>query len=383
MWATPILLVIRLIRPWFLIRIGELGGQRIGHFVADAAIYLANEALDPNGKRSTSVYWFATPTCNAQWARMVSRQLRVRWWVRYLIRFNRLIPGGAGHDLPSVTGSRDMHGLLQQTPIRFEFTAAEEQKAKDWLGRRGWREGDPFVCLLVRDSAYLSSMQSAGKTASWSYHDFRDSDSDAFANAVQALLDRGYWVVRMGKVMHKPLPLRHTKLIDYPFVDDQDDLMDIWLSANCHFFVSTSSGIDWIPVAYRKPCVWVNFLPIGLVAFWAHLIWAPKKLRWKDNGRLLTLKEYLNHNYFSKPQYDVAGLIIEDLSPAEITAVVLEMEQRLCGIWDELPQDRTRQERVWTIYQEWSEFSKHHSYRHPGSRIGRDALETMGKRFLE
>ena len=86
---------------------------------------------------------------------MVSRNLPVRSWSYYLYRWNRLLPFGKDHELPSsFTRSRDPEGLFQRINAGFKFTQEEEEIAKNWLLNKGMVEGEPFVCLLVRDSAF-------------------------------------------------------------------------------------------------------------------------------------------------------------------------------------------------------------------------------------
>ena len=61
----------------------------------------------------------------------------------------------------------------------------------------GWQDNMPIVCLMVRDSKYLSH-SSLHKDKDWGYHSYRDSDISTYKTAVTWLLNRGYWVVRMG-----------------------------------------------------------------------------------------------------------------------------------------------------------------------------------------
>lgn len=385
LWAIPAVLLVRMSRPWVHVRMGYLDPSRIGHFVADAALYLASRSVQPRGVRFVDLFYFQSHTCNAQWARMARRQLFVRWWVRYLIFFNRLIPAGDKHDLPFTHGSRDIHGVLQRSRARFEFTSGEEQTAKAWLRRRAWQDGEPFVCLLVRDSAYLSSHplhRAVDAGDRWSYHDYRDSDIEIFVEASQALVDRGYWVIRMGKVAHKRLAMNHPRVIDYPFVEDQDDLFDIWLSANCLFFVSTGTGIDQVSIAYGRPVTFVNLLPCSDAPSFARSTFAPKHLRWRDTGLQLTLQEILQHGYHHGTQYEQAGIAITDLSPSEITSVVMESEQRLAGIWIETEEDRDRQLLFWKALRAWPDFPRYHGYIHPEARAGAEWLKSMGNGFF-
>lgn len=386
-WAIPAVVIIRISRPLVHVRMGILESSRIGHFIVDASIFLARQSLQSQGDRTVDLFWFPKQTCNEQWARMVRRKLFVRWWVRYLVYFNRLIPGGVSHDLPDPTNSpnRDIYSVLQRSPVRFEFTRREEESAKAWLRRRGWQEGKKFVCLQVRDSAYLSShpLHSDGDSDRWNYHSYRDSDIDVYVGAVQALVDCGYWVIRMGKTMHKRFPLQHPKVIDYPFVEDQDDLVDIWLCAHCHFFVSSGSGLDAIPAMYGRCVVYVNSLPLNLVLSSINQIWVPKHLRWKDCGRLLTLEEHCQNAYGLTKEYEQAGIVIEDLSPSEITAAVLECERRVAGTWVETAENSDLQRRFWDSLRRWPDFHSFHGYVHPEARVGSTWLKSMGESFLD
>lgn len=386
-WAIPAVVLIRTVRFWVRVRIGRIDYLRIGGFVLGSSIFLARSSLQLQNERTIDLFWLPKWTCNEQWARMVRRQLLVRWWVRYVMFFNRIIPGGAVHDLgcPTSTAEWGIYSILRQSTTRFEFTFEEEVAAKAWLRSRGWQDGELFVCLAVRDSAYLSSspLHARDNREFWSYHNYRDSDIDTYVESVQALIDKGYWVIRVGKIAHKRLSLRHPRVIDYPFVDDQDDLMDIWLGANCRFCISTGTGIDTIPTVYGRHGTVVNLLPLKTVFSAVNQLTVPKKLRWKDSGRLLTLTEHCNNGYYRTKDYEQAGIAIEDLLPAEITAAVLESEQRVAGTWVETVEDRTRQRHFWAVFRNWRDFHNVHGNIHPEARVGCAWLKSMGDAFLE
>lgn len=387
-WAFPAILVIRAIRPLVHVRMGILESSRIGHFITDASLFLARWDVQPPNKRTIDLFCFSSRPCNEQWARMVRRKLSIHWWVKYLVCLNRFLPGGTSHDLidPTTSANRDIYGILRRSSARIEFTSEEEENARVWLRRHGWKDGEPFICLLVRDSAYLASVptHSDMNNDHWNYHNYRDSDIESFVEASQILIDHGYWVIRMGKTAHKRLPLRHQRVIDYPFVEDQDDLLDIWLSINCHFFVATGSGIDTLPWIYGKqPVVYVNALPLAHCATSVNHIWVPKHLHWKKTGNLLTLKEHCQHCYFRSEEYEQAGIAIEDLSSTEITAAVMECEMRVNGTWIETEENQKRQRRFWEVLRSWSDFSKYHGDIHPEARVGCAWLKSMGDAFLE
>lgn len=386
-WAIPGVLFIRLVRPWKHIRVGTLMSSRIGHFVADASIFLARSSLQSEKERTLDLFWVPEPTANDQWLRMVRRQLLVRWWVRYLAGFNRLIPRGAPNDnpMPVVSGSRIVYGVLRESKARFEFTVAENERAKDFLRARGWQDGEKFICILVRDAAYLAThpLHADVDSSRWKYHNYRDSDIHDYVDAVDTLVKNSYWVIRMGKIAELPFPLKNQKIIDYPFVEDQDDLLDIWLSANCYFFVSTATGIDIVPWVYGRPIVYVNALPLIAGAFPINHIWVPKHLRWKETGKILSLKEHCKHGYSDTKNYDLAGIKIEELSPLEINEAVMECEQRMAGKWVQKQADDLRQKRYWKELAKLPEFLKNNDYIHPEARVGCAWLRSLGDEFFE
>lgn len=384
-WAIPLIVFIRVMRPWWHIRMGTLIAERSGHFVFDAAYYFTLAKQAKAKLHATFLFWFPNATANAQWARMVRRNLTARWWVRYLIFFNRAIPGGQLHELPGTHGSRDVSGIIARSTSSLAFEQEEDEKARRWLRRRGWRDDEPFVGLLVRDSAYLSSHPLHASTARGHLgrHDHRDSDIATYTEAVRWLADRGYWIIRMGKTAHHPLEAARSRIVDYPFMNDQDDLYDIWLAANCRFFISTGTGIDSIPTAYRQPVVYVNYIPLNHICSYARNITVPKRLRWQHSGKALTLREQLQHGYLGAANYEAAGIAVENLTCGEISAAVMECEHRLTGQWQESDASRRRQARFWEILAASPEYHKLHGYIHPESRAGSDWLESMGDAFLE
>ena len=364
-WSIPVVLLIRLIRPIVIVRLGTFFSNRIGHFVADSAHQFVK--LDTN---IIELYWLDNLTCNKQWSKMVKRNLPVYWWVKYVDIWNKYLPGGDIHSRPlSVNGSRDLYGLLDKHQGEMlKFTLKEEKKAKEWLVKKGWRDGDFFVCLLVRDSEYLDS-ENVDPEHNWDYHSYRDSDVNTYVEAMEWLAEQGIWVIRMGKAMSKRISTKKSRIIDYAFCPNRNDLLDIWLFANCNLCISTVSGIDYVSDVYRKPLLSLNYLPLNNMVSWSNSINYPKHLKWSDSDNFLTLEEHLEHGYNYTKDYEEAGIDVIDLTSDEITLVVQECWSRLEDTFMETDDDTNQQNQFWKTMRESTLFKKQHDFIHPKARL--------------
>lgn len=393
-WAIPIILIIYCLRPWRIIRFGDLRTDRIGHAVMDAGMQFAMRQLQD--KKYLDFYWLDQKSPNQFWNQMVRRNFPVYWWVYPLAYWNHKLFGMNLHYRPSsATASRDIHGWLEQAPEKMRFFDEENQKAKEWLRKQGWKDGESFVCLLVRDSAYLNSDPMHKNYAQvdhpeygkgWDYQNYRDSDIATYVPAVEWLADQGVWVFRMGKIMAKPIPSHHPRIIDYAFHPEKSDFLDVWLFANCDLCISTGTGPDVISDVYRKPLLMLNYTPLMNMFSWSNAVHVPKSLIWSESDKLLTWKEYLEHSYYKTNDYSQAGIKVVDMTPDEILAAVQERWQRIQGFWQDTEDDQSRQYRFWQIFKDYlkdhSDFSKYHGWIHPESRVASSWLRTVGDPFL-
>ena len=204
----PIILLVRSIRPILCIRFGYfVNVDRLGHLAFDVALYLAEKETQKYQK-SIDLFWLPNQTCNDQWAKMIKRSLIVKSWVKPLEKWNRLIPMGelnSIHPATITTRCRDIYGSLAKSNSQLEFNCDENNFAKQWLKGFGWKKNEKFICLMVRDSSYLTkdSLHDWDELEAY-YHNYRDSDILEYKQAAEWLADQGYWVIRMGKTMQKP-----------------------------------------------------------------------------------------------------------------------------------------------------------------------------------
>jgi putative glycosyltransferase (TIGR04372 family) len=354
--AIPVLVAVRLIRPWLLVRWGVLPSPRIGHFAANTELYLCERDAGINvpNQRHVDIFVMEPPICNLQLAEMWKRVLHVWpvWWLFHSLNFlNGVIPGGGAHEVGDSTSDRDVNNLLDRYPTHLAFSVDEEARGEAGLRAMGIPAGTSFVCLIVRDSAYLD----AHLENDWSYHDYRDSDIGNYVLAAEELANRGYFVLRMGAKVHDPIISSHPRVIDYAVNGMRSDFMDVYLGAKCEFCISTSTGFDAIPSIFRRPVVYVNALPVGyLLTFRANSLFITKHHWSLSKGRDLSLKEIFAQDVgfcLRSSSYQSNGIELKENSSQEIRDVVLEMADRIRGTWIGEENDESLQQKFSELFQ--------------------------------
>ena len=328
-------LIIRLISPWIIIRIERFPCNNFGNLAEFPAQYQCKKELKidlPKKKYLDLVYiHYNDKVYNRQLIKMWKRKFN--FLSGYLLdpinRVNRFIPGWQTHGietLPALKSERDIDNLIEKhQPLN--FTNEEEIKGKKILNKFGLKDGDKFVCLAVRDSAYQKKKIST-RGRDWSYHDHRNHDIDNFVLAAEELAKRGYYVFRMGVVVNKPLNSNNPKIIDYANSNLRSDFMDVYLGAKCSFCISTGLGFDNMPYIFRRPIGLIS-LPFGdlrtnsekyLLLTSHHIL--------KKEKRRLSLSEIFSHGVayaYDTKDFVEKGIELKDCTSDEIKDLAIEM----------------------------------------------------------
>lgn len=360
--AIPVVGVIRLLHPWFLVRFGDLIASRVGHFAGNTELYLCERDADINQpkQRHVDIFCMLAPVSNKQLATMWKRVIPHIWPSWLLASVRRLNQAMPGYELyvvgKNTQHDRDVHNLLDRFPPHLQFTDEEEARGKAGLRELGIPEGAPYVCLMVRDSAYLTSHQLPGhQKADFSYHDYRDCDIQNFVLAAEELAGRGYFVVRMGAKVHEAINTPHPRVIDYATNGMRTDFMDVYLGAKCTFCLTSGTGWDSIAWStFRRPVVVTNCVPIGYsVTFSSKFLLTAKRLISSDQRRELSLREISAQGIGAELNGNADKLkniqFVEN-TPEEIRDVAIEMTERLNGTWREHEGDEALQKRFWELF---------------------------------
>ena len=378
--AVAFVLVLRLLNPVWKIRVGYLLSHRIGHFVINGAEYVLNKKVAKNARSSILVTWNDQGISNIFWKNIVSRNAKISGrWLKHLIIWNKRVPGwqcnvyseGCKDD------EVDPEMNLIRHDLRLKFTDKEMCEGRAYLKHFGWREGEPYVCLQVRDNAYGNKFLNR---ADLDEHNYRNADINEFFDSVSWLAANDIWILRMGKLVETKIEInKNLKVIDYANDINKSDFLDVWLFANCTGVISTSSGIDNLAHVYRKPTLFVNCLPFNDIPYYSDCIFAPKKLFYleKNGKKQLNLVDYMHYSFKKDSEYVKNNLAIESLNSSEILECVKEFYfHKLCNQQYSSNQNQL-QDRAWFTITA-SEYFKHNVKAiHPECRIADSLLESL------
>jgi len=346
-----VVIVVRLLRPVIVIRFGPLVSFRIGHFSSNTETYLSERDSGLHGKRVLDIFYDRKPVCNQQLRRMWGRIIPIYPFIELPDRLNRNIPGGKAHEIPARQyQGRDVHGVLAITEPHLFFTEEEEARGQAGLEELGLGNGAEFICMLGRDSLYLDTTDSA---RDWHYHDFRDIDIQSYLLAAEELTRRGYHVVRVGSLVKEEFKTSNPMIIDYSN-REPNDFMDIYLTANCRFFMSCGTGLDGVANAFRKPVAFVSYVPMDWGYTWnKNHIMIPKMHWLKEENRFMSFREILGSEvafFRNTDQYKAMGIELQENTPEQIRDVAVEMEERISGDWVKTEKDEEFQTRFRSLY---------------------------------
>lgn len=371
-YTVPIILFIRTIRPLVIIRISELYSDRIGHFAANTELYLCEKNKNfQKSKKYLDIFCNRKKISNQQLALMWKRVLNI--WpaciVVPIIQMNKLIPGGELHVIKNTQG-RDVDNLYDQTKPHLNFTNKEILQGQLQMVKMGIPAGSKFICLIVRDDLYLKKYLPEIDTT---YHNYRNSSVENYLLTAEKLAEKGFYVVRMGVNVNTHFVSKSNKIIDYANSEYRSDFMDIFLGANCTFCISTGTGFDAIPEIFRKPVVYVNYVPVGLIcSFRKNTITIFKHHYSLDSKKMLTLSQIFSKGVgYCKDSscYELNNIKLVENSPQEILDAVSEMLERVNNQEINNALDEELQTKFWDICS--SNFKKNDAPILHGNILGR------------
>jgi putative glycosyltransferase (TIGR04372 family) len=337
--------------------------ERIGHLAINTEIVL-QEQEHVFGKRNIIyVFWFRTKISNMFMLQLWSRVMRYSPLGHRLFDICAQNPVFSNMALDASGGNTfnsegiDRYNVIQRTRPKLFFTREDHLRARQAMITMGIDFTAPYVCFLGRDSRYLNQELPG---INWSYHDYRNMPVGDYLLCMKYFAEKGVYCLRMGSIVEGVLDTGDPHIVDYAN-RYRDEFMDIYLSATCNLFVSCGTGLDSIPLMFRKPVCWINMAPVGTWAAAAmKSICIHKKFWLKSVGRFLSYREQFQSGvafYGMAQQYEQAGITVINNTPEEILSAVKEAWLRSCGLWVDTDEDLALQSRVIFIFEQYNENS--------------------------
>lgn len=355
-FAVPLVLLIRLIRPIFLVRLGMIGIDRIGN-VYPIMYYLSGMHVNGFKKRQFDIFYFSpysSEISNRLWYDLVRRSVYffpIRRLALAVDKINQLFPKFRDHviDYRHPSKNEVLECVFKYKEPIFMLTDKEVDFGNNSLRDLGITPQDSFICFHTRDSSYLKSLNTK---KNWTYHDYRDTSITNYLAAVEMYLDYNKCkAVRTGAVVNEGLASENKNIIDYSLSGKRTEFLDVFLGAKCRFFLSTDCGITIVPESFKRPVIYTNWVSIKLLPHYvSNGIIIMKKWYSLKEKRFLLFEEILK---IAEPHnIDREKLKVKfcDNSSDEIFEAMQEMDARIEGLWESNLEDEELQTVFWNLY---------------------------------
>ncbi len=332
------MLLIIIIRCFIDIRIGLLRSDRIGHYILETQLAILQKSQTKVNKKNRYKLdiWFENNSiCNTfirdYWRSELNVLSNFIMAPTYSIMKFLRIPNK--FYISALNGDRDIMDQLhyQETPILFSSNKVE--KNRHILEEIGLPPNARFICFHNRDSLYLKKNF---PDHDYSDHQYRDTTLSNYIPGLEALTMRGYYILRMGKVVAGNMPPHiNSNIIDYAQSSIRSDEMDIFAISQCEYFISNSSGIDAAATFLKKPVLYINNSSIGYISTWnENAYYSNKRFLDLSDHHELSLEEIKGryaHEALSLEELKRKGIYLEENSPEENCLYMLEFDDYFQG----------------------------------------------------
>ncbi len=214
------------------------------------------------------------------------------------------------------------HGPVVSMPLE-RISAGRERLALIGLPTDAW-----FVALHVRDPAFHGESQGRNRLDLAS----RDADIATYFQAIERVVARGGYVVRLGSPKAPALPAL-PGVVDYAHSEVRSAELDIVAIAAARAIITTMSGPLSVSTALGTPGLHTNGIASALGAG-SRDIWVPKLLRRRSSGRFLSLAQMIDAPFRGEIRgsaYEDYGIDVVPNAPEEIADAIDELLDRLEG----------------------------------------------------
>ena len=379
--APFLIIFIRSFKPIILIRYALIQSSRVGHFIGNIDTYLSYKfkGMQDNDLEKKfkiiHIFYLQEDVCNKEILKKIRKKLIIlprfilHWVEQFDVLLDRFIKSNRIHEIGCFDSDggkmthfsnnvpyieRDFNGYYKDN--QNFFLVKEVDKGDKILKEIGVEKDKKVVCIYARDAAYLNQVYSDND---WSRHNYRNFDIENFNDTISYLIDRDYFVIRAGSLAEKKSKLINKNFLDYPFSDIQSDFFDIYIANRCNFLISTSSGIDDIFQAFRKPILWPLLFPIKDIKSSCHYHMAGFRHLENKNKRKLTFKEILDQGLeycYKSSLLEKNNLYLSKPNTIDLMETTKDMIDYLNNRYELNEREKYLKERFFKIFENSSHF---------------------------
>lgn len=356
----PLVILVIAIKPIFLIRIGHLRSERIGHFAADVEAFLCEESICIAPQKSFDIYFCNKDICNTQlfimWSRVIRIYPGVVLWKALIKGFEYC--GESKTHVLNISNLWKSYKLFNSNTTHIQFTPEEEAEGINLLRNLQIPRGASWACIHNRDAKYLGEIF---PNSNFRYHDYRNFSVESFKATATDLKNCGYYVIRIGNIVEEKISFQSDKVIDLHDTGYDTDFADIYLLAKCSLYIGSDSGVACIPKIFGAPVSYINYSLTQLYAmvdqnsyktpFITKHLWCKNKLR------LISLKEIFElglEGATESSDFERVGIVPISNTQEEVQALTSECVQRINGTWLCTSEDIELQMKFWNIYKKYT-----------------------------
>jgi putative glycosyltransferase (TIGR04372 family) len=362
-FASIVILLLRILSPFLIVRLGILDSGRIGGMV-NADWYLCENQLNTIGSKTIDIFLLIQSTNhrNHFWIRLWKRTKlyvidfrKFDFIAKSIIRINQLFPASDKYSIPIKNHTWPPQGNTLKSIIAAKdkkylyLTEQEKIKGNDILKSMGLAVNDKFICFHNRDSSFLDTVFAE---QNWNFHDYRDSSINNYLAAADYLTKNGYYAIRLGHTTENKIVSTNSKIIDYSNSSYRSNFMDIYLLSQSYFSIFSETGLNQVDWVFRKPCLFVNWVLLKSTFFWQKGLFIPKKFYSRKQNRFLSFKEVIELVGSSGDGniFENNGWVPIENTAQEILDACIEMNMRMNNEWHQTKDDEMLQLKYWDLY---------------------------------
>lgn len=205
-----------------------------------------------------------------------------------------------------------------------------------------------IVTIHVRDEYNIDSRN---------YYKYRNADINNYVPAIRYLIERGYYIIRLGDPRMRRLDIESAQVIDGPFSASYSNSFDMYMIAQSSFYIGMQSGPLTVAHVFGVPVLLANaYYCYGICGYDKGLM-MPKKYYSNQLNRYLTLAEILNSpvlNYNHTDMFNVADIELHENTTNEIRASVQELESRIANKYSHCLQYDQILNSLWSNFKEYT-----------------------------